>query len=85
MVCEHHHGSLFKDVDETVLKGMKCVNGGCNTKATRVASWKTSVVLSLVIGTSVPMGSLVCPRCNNLKVDGESSLMDFIREEDRLE
>ena len=84
MVCEGHL-DLFRDVEDTVLKGVKCVNGGCNTRADRVASWQTSVVLSLSLMTPVPMGALVCSRCSKKTVDGVEALMEFIKEEHRFD
>ena len=84
MVCEGHL-DLFRDVEDTVLKGVKCINGGCNWTANRVASWKTSIVLSLALTTSVPIGALLCRNCSNITVDGEEALMEFIKEEHRFD
>ena len=83
MVCEGHL-DLFRDVETTVQKGVKCICG-CNFAADRVVSWKTSVVLSLVLATSIPVGAPLCSKCSKMSVDGEEALMEFIEEEHRYE
>ena len=79
-VCEAHL-ELFNDVDGALRKKTKCV--GCNNTADRAANWKSSITLSLIHSTSIPIGSAICSTCNKASAEGEDELMTFIQQEHR--
>ena len=79
-VCQSHM-PLFRDIDTTFDSNAQC--DACHNRALRAASWKESVVLTLVHGITIPIGAPICSSCYKISAEGIEELLRFFEAEHR--